>query len=149
MSESRWSPEDYEAGKALLAFIRANRSWFCGGRMMEPYESQAAEKLSAYLSRVSPSCVDSVAVEDVERLQAAVDKAYGAMNSSAYVGGPSEREAWQTALAALGEVVTQHTAQADPESSRSSTDRPEQPEPDVLGGQPPAEPETTGGASDA
>jgi hypothetical protein len=97
-------------------------------------------KASGNLSRVAPSRVGSVAVEDVERLQAAVDKAYGAMNSSAYVGGPSEREAWQTALTALGEVVTQHTGQADPDPSRSSTVRPEQPEPDVLGGQPPAEP---------
>jgi hypothetical protein len=40
-------------------------------------------------------------------LQEAVDRAYGALNGSAYVGGPSEREAFRTALDALGAVVTQ------------------------------------------
>lgn len=42
------------------------------------------------------------------RVQGAVDRAQGALTSSAYVGGPSEREAWQTATLALGEVATQH-----------------------------------------
>jgi hypothetical protein len=128
MSESRWSPEDYEAGKALLAFIRANRSWFCGGRMMEPYESQAAEKLSAYLARVSPSRVGSVAVEALRRLVELKDDP-DHDNIDPVVKG----DAWRAAREALAEFF------------RSSTDRPEQPEPDALGGQPPAEPETTGG----
>lgn len=44
-------------------------------------------------------------------LQAAVDRAYSLMNGSAYVGGPSEREAWQGAMATLGAVVTEHKGQ--------------------------------------
>jgi Asp-tRNA(Asn)/Glu-tRNA(Gln) amidotransferase A subunit family amidase len=44
-------------------------------------------------------------------LQSAVDRAYTALMSSAYVGGPSHREAWQTALDALWPVVTQQQGQ--------------------------------------
>lgn len=44
----------------------------------------------------------------IARLQRAVDRAHGALTTSAYVGGPNEREAWQTALRALSEVATQH-----------------------------------------
>lgn len=47
----------------------------------------------------------------VQKLQAAVDTAHAAMHGSEYVGGPSEREAWQTAMRALGEVVTEHKGQ--------------------------------------
>ena len=43
------------------------------------------------------------------RLQVAVDRAHSALTSSAYVGGPGEREAWQIALRELGGVATQHT----------------------------------------
>lgn len=46
----------------------------------------------------------------VERLQHAVDAAYAAMDGP-YVGGPPEREAWQTAMRELGDVVTQHVGQ--------------------------------------
>ena len=52
------------------------------------------------------------AISDTEKLQTAVDKAYSALTSSAYVGGPSEREAFRIALDALGQVATQHTGQA-------------------------------------
>ena len=47
----------------------------------------------------------------VQMLQEAVDRAYGLLNSSAYVGGPSEREAWQGAMEALGPIATQHVGQ--------------------------------------
>lgn len=60
------------------------------------------------------------ALAENARLQAAIDEAHNAMNASAYVGGPSEREAWQTAMRALGSVVTQHigtTALNQPEAS--------------------------------
>lgn len=53
---------------------------------------------------------------EVERLQAAVDTAHGAWTNSQYVGGPTEREAYQIAMDALGAVVTQHTAD-NPEAS--------------------------------
>jgi ribosome maturation factor RimP len=152
MSESRWSPEDYEAGKALLAFIRANRSWFCGGRMMEPYESQAAEKLSAYLSRVSPSRVGSVAVEDMERLKNELQALVDWFNEAPFFR--AERLLYDLYRASrvpdYGAIVSHHPEGPDQivppqdedpaDLSRSSTDRPEQPEPDSLGGQPPSEP---------
>ena len=48
-----------------------------------------------------------------DRLQKAVDRAHGALDSSAHVGGPSEREAWRTAVEALGALVTQHQAQGE------------------------------------
>lgn len=56
------------------------------------------------------------------RLQAAIDEAYGAMNASAYVGGPSQREAWQTATMALGSVVTvdAHNGESRPMEGRLS-----------------------------
>lgn len=33
----------------LLAFIRANQAWFGGGKMIEPYESEAVAKLARFL----------------------------------------------------------------------------------------------------
>src|SRR5207248_7407170 len=45
---------------------------------------------------------------ECEGLQAAVDRAANVMHESAYVGGPSEREAWKEALLALERVATQH-----------------------------------------
>src|SRR5262245_37671349 len=48
---------------------------------------------------------------EVERLQAAIDRAHGAMHGSEYVGGPTERKAWRTAFAVLSEVVTEHKGQ--------------------------------------
>jgi len=41
-------------------------------------------------------------------LQGAVDRAHSVMHSSEYVGGPSERDAWQEAMSELGAVATQH-----------------------------------------
>jgi ribosome maturation factor RimP len=142
----------FEAGKALLAFIRANRSWFCGGRMMEPYESQAAEKLSAYLSRVSPSRVGSVAVEDMERLKNELQALVDWFNEAPFFR--AERLLYDLYRASrvpdYGAIVSHHPEGPDQivppqdedpaDLSRSSTDRPEQPEPDSLGGQPPSEP---------
>lgn len=46
-----------------------------------------------------------------DRLQAAVDTAASAMRGSEYVGGPTVRDAWRTAYAALCEVETQHVGQ--------------------------------------
>lgn len=60
---------------------------------------------------------------EVDRLQRAVDKAHGALDASAYVGGPSQREAWQQAMAALGEVVTEHQAEAPAPASREEGTR--------------------------
>lgn len=47
-------------------------------------------------------------LDRIAALQRAVDTACNALEASAYVGGPTEREAWQSALAALQEVKTQH-----------------------------------------
>lgn len=41
-------------------------------------------------------------------LQAAIDRADSALRSSAYVGGPTEREAFRTASETLGPLATQH-----------------------------------------
>jgi hypothetical protein len=46
--------------------------------------------------------------EALEQRQAAIDRACSLMKSSAYVGGPSEREAWRGAMEALGPYETQH-----------------------------------------
>jgi hypothetical protein len=54
--------------------------------------------------------VDTLASE-LEVVQRAVDAAYAAMRGSEYVGGPTERDAWRTAVVALGEVATQHHGQ--------------------------------------
>lgn len=35
--------------RALLAYIRANRSWFASDKMIEPYESEAVAKLARFL----------------------------------------------------------------------------------------------------
>ena len=54
-------------------------------------------------------------LEQVQRerddLQAAIDKAMSALYGSQYVGGPSEREAWQTVVEAIGPFETQHVGQ--------------------------------------
>jgi hypothetical protein len=87
----------------------------------------------------SPSRVGSVAVEDVERLidareSMSVRQQRESWGSSATVVilDPSEWADLDSAIAALADL------------SRSSTVRPEQPEPDALGGQPPAEPDDGG-----
>lgn len=51
------------------------------------------------------------APDRVSRLQAAVDRAHSALIGSQYVDGPTEREAYRTAVEALGEVATQHRGQ--------------------------------------
>lgn len=43
-----------------------------------------------------------------EERQAAIDEALSWMRGSEYVGGPSERDAWQAALRVLGPLETQH-----------------------------------------
>jgi hypothetical protein len=48
-----------------------------------------------------------------DRLQQAVDRAHAAMVGSQHVGGPTQREAWQTAVQELGAVVTQHVGQGE------------------------------------
>lgn len=56
-----------------------------------------------------------VLADRADELQAAVDRAHAAMVGSQYVGGPTERDAWRTALGALERVVTQHLGQAEAE----------------------------------
>jgi hypothetical protein len=48
-------------------------------------------------------------------MQAAIDKAYSALSSSQYVGGPTEREAWRIVTEALYPFVTQYQA-ANPDA---------------------------------
>jgi hypothetical protein len=97
----------------------------------------------AALSRVSPSRVDSVAVEDVERL---VEALRWYAESSHWRGPIYDRRSGRPTYssASTNSAVNQDCGRLArdvlAEFSRSSTDRPEQPEPDVLGGQPPAEP---------
>lgn len=43
--------------------------------------------------------------------QAAIDRAMAALEGSQYVGGPTEREAYQTAVHALGPFRTEHKGQ--------------------------------------
>lgn len=59
-----------------------------------------------------PLSVAGALQRQVEELQGAVDRAHAAMYGSQYVGGPTEREAWQTAYNALSEVVTQQQSES-------------------------------------
>lgn len=66
---------------------------------------------AAYFAKTRAGEADralAAALADVERLRKAVGRAHQALISSQYVGGPSEREAWQIASEALGAVATQH-----------------------------------------
>lgn len=56
---------------------------------------------------------DGNTYERLGNLQAAVDTAWTALNGSAYVGGPTEREAFRIALHELGPHVTQHKGQGE------------------------------------
>jgi hypothetical protein len=117
------SPQDgdHEAALAQIIAPYTPSGWSNETRMADG--RKCARDVLAHLSRVSPSRVGSVAVKDVEKLVEALR--------------------W---IAELGPYSTKPRYIAEDaltEFSRSSTDRPEQPEPDVLGGQPPAEPETT------
>jgi hypothetical protein len=80
--------------------------------------------IDAYLSRVSPSRVGSVAVEDVEKALFTFQDEF----------------VRECGIGATSDFVVRRVQAILAEFSRSSTDRPEQPEPDVLGSQPPAEP---------
>jgi hypothetical protein len=117
-------------GEAIEAFKRA---WNPAPLLAS--DERIARAIAAYLARVSPSRVGSVAVEDVLSTGACLEAARQAVES---MRSPHDRfpTSGAIALAALTAALA--------EFSRSSTDRPEQHEPDVLGGQPPAEPETTG-----
>jgi hypothetical protein len=92
-----------------------------------PYEGAAIAvlmELGDTLSRVSPSRVGSVAVEDVEKALFTFQDEF----------------VRECGIGATSDFVVRRVQAILAEFSRSSTDRPEQPEPDVLGGQPPAEP---------
>jgi hypothetical protein len=100
---------DSEAVKAARAlFVKvSNAQWV--SPVETPYQPGRLEELLA----------------EIERLQGAINTAYVALRASAYVGGPSEREAWRTAVDALGEVATQHKgqdAQLVPGNDRESGD---------------------------
>jgi ribosomal protein S28E/S33 len=106
--------EDHEAAEAILNRIIEAASK-AGADGVLPAETVRVECLRAtYALRVFPSRVGSVAVEDVGRLVETLREATG------HVEHDGLRARMHAALA---------------EFSRSSTDRPEQPEPDVLGGQ--------------
>jgi hypothetical protein len=77
--------------------------WWLADRLRPSVWPSTEAQHGELLSEISALHVENV------RLQAAIDEAHGVMNASSYVGGPSEREAWQTAMRALGSVVTQHT----------------------------------------
>jgi hypothetical protein len=122
--------------------------------------------IAAYLSRVSLSRVGSVAAYERanERLEAALLHIINRVSTEGrddehkhlfLVGSEAVKHARAEIAAApsrVGSVAVEDVAawlKTAPaitvsafldEFSRSSTDRPEQPEPDVLGGQPPAEP---------
>jgi hypothetical protein len=107
-----------------------------GARQVFPASTLLNEN---YWRRLSLSRVGSVAVEDVRallkdtRLDGPLDRAAAVFLR--------ERESAGTAGGCAGRIVSAFIDGVEAEFSRSSTDRPEQPEPDVLGGQPPAEPE--------
>lgn len=61
-----------------------------------------------------------IVAEQEEAMQAGVDKALSLMHGSAYVGGPSEREAWRGVLDALGPFETQHTGQHPREDAHAT-----------------------------
>lgn len=54
------------------------------------------------------------AIADRDRRQEAIDTALSALHSAAYVGGPTEREAWQAALQALEPFQTHRQCEAAP-----------------------------------
>jgi hypothetical protein len=131
--------EDHEAAvRALMKrwIDQANAERYIGGPntspMVEPeeydiddppegIEEQARCDVECVVAALSPARVGSVAVEDVERLKNELQALVDWFSDAPFLR--AERLLYDL--------------------SRSSTDRPEQPEPDVLGGQPPAEPETT------
>lgn len=59
-----------------------------------------------------------------DALQAAIDRAYSAMGSSAYVGGPTEREVWHIVADALGPLATQHISAGEPASPKRTDPQP-------------------------
>jgi hypothetical protein len=146
------SPQDEDHEPAVRALMKrwidqANAERYIGGPntspMVEPeeydiddppegMEEQARRDVECVVAALSPSRVGSVAVEDVEKALLALDEAW--------------RDYWHSAVAGYGSTnrlrdqLNETRDRLLAEFSRSSTDRPEQPEPDVLGGQPPAEP---------
>lgn len=52
-----------------------------------------------------------VAIDDLRGAVEAIDAAYAALSGSQYVGGPTEREAFRTAMEKLQPFVTEHRGQ--------------------------------------
>lgn len=105
----------YEAGAWVdVMYFEDDGTTARGGFSLNPlYTGQLATVLVELLAkRAEVAAGRADPPEDSVRLQEAVDRAHSALTSSAYVGGPSEREAWQTALQALGEVATQHQGES-------------------------------------
>lgn len=77
------------------------------------------------LSHLSQPTLVLICQELVDRnreLQAAVDRAHGAIQGTAYVGGPSEAEAYHIVVGALGPLATQHTGVEAPLDETELTD---------------------------
>jgi hypothetical protein len=136
--------EDHEAGKAwderVSAIVDQAHAEDWGGKHRTGFCEACADAYIVAQHAVpgAPSRVGSVAVEDVELRERIADEL---VHNDECGPGPVSRQEYLDDAAVILRIVA--------EFSRSSTDRPEQPEPDALGSQPPAEPETTGGASDA
>jgi hypothetical protein len=98
-----------------LGLICDDEPGHCGCWSRTAVHGTESEYDRVVLARVSPSRVGSVAIEALEGIRFALE--------SGPVAVPEIEEAL--------DLVDRYLA----EFSRSSTDRPEQPEPDVLGGQ--------------
>jgi hypothetical protein len=123
------SPQDEDHEQDSFT-IRWDDSMGCYRVSIPNYEGGEVVPIEVHraaLSRVSPSRVGSVAVEDV-RAQT-VAEIVAMLRENARLSVTDEARYFNEGLA----------NKIEREFSRSSTDRPEQPEPDVLGGQPPAE----------
>lgn len=106
---------DYEPSAAEVR--KVGREWFEG---FNDARQRAAGIASAALGGEQVQGRAELEARVVE-LQGAVDRAHSAMRSSEYVGGPSERDAWRTAVSELGAVATQHQGMDPDAAGESST----------------------------
>lgn len=81
-----------------------------------------------------PVFTEVVSKSALDARQEAIDRALSALEGSAYVGGPSEREAWQTTLEALGPFRTEHVGDGRA-FDEGQVDRTRQVKPDAQEGQ--------------
>jgi hypothetical protein len=83
--------------------------YICGRVSPRPVDGEGERPQSGWFKKERAELLAEN--ERLRELQAGIDKAYGALSSSQYVGGPSQREAWRIAAEALGPLATEHTAQ--------------------------------------